>query len=393
MSPVQTSKSMRRLAKDQGSLHTAGLPPNYLFAPSKEDSFADLTSLSVLLAGPDGTPFISGVFQLELNIPTTYPEAPPTAHFRTKIFHPNVDPATGAVCVDTLKRDWKPELTLRDVLITISCLLVCPNPASALNAEAGQLMEEDFKEYERKAQLWAKMHAAVPAHMRYAVEEARSRGEVESVMDGKARAAKGKKKKDDGVHVIVQEIEADAQDDVENPQVPVSRGYFVRKAASRKSVGLGLGMSMESSVLTDIDTPTQPPPRRRKYEFVPPAALEENQPSAVPILSTGLSTPTPQRSELSHTSTANAENAPEAKRQRVTTPAGKPQSSRSPDEGPDVPSWFKWDDVSSDTSPEESQSAKGARKISEYRRLKAVGFCMKRYNSGQFGPRRGIERL
>ncbi|KAF2428658.1 UBC-like protein, partial [Tothia fuscella] len=158
------SKSLRRLAKDHGALHNA-LPPNYLFAPSKEDSYADLTSLSILLAGPEGTPFSPGVFDLHLNIPATYPQSPPTATFRTKIFHPNVDPSTGAVCVDTLKRDWKPELTLKDVLVTITCLLVCPNPASALNAEAGQLMEEDFKEYERKAMMWSKMHAAVPVHL------------------------------------------------------------------------------------------------------------------------------------------------------------------------------------------------------------------------------------
>lgn len=50
-------------------------------------------------------------------MPGDYPKSPPKATFRTRIWHPNVEETTGAVCVDTLKRDWKPELTLRDVLI------------------------------------------------------------------------------------------------------------------------------------------------------------------------------------------------------------------------------------------------------------------------------------
>jgi ubiquitin-protein ligase len=29
--------------------------------------------------------------------------------FATKIFHPNVAPSTGEICVSTLKKDWKKE--------------------------------------------------------------------------------------------------------------------------------------------------------------------------------------------------------------------------------------------------------------------------------------------
>jgi len=50
-------------------------------------------------------------------MPEDYPKSPPKASFRTRIWHPNVEESTGAVCVDTLKRDWEPKLTLRDVLI------------------------------------------------------------------------------------------------------------------------------------------------------------------------------------------------------------------------------------------------------------------------------------
>lgn len=166
---------MRRLAGDHGSLHTAGLPPNYLFPPNHDSS--ELTSLDVLLAGPVGTPYSGGVWRLHLDIPPTYPTAPPTAQFRTRLWHPNIDEATGAVCVETLKRDWSSALKLRDVLVTISCLLIQPNPASALNEAAGKLASEDWDGFCRRAKLMTEIHAAVPTNIAKEVKEAQMRGE------------------------------------------------------------------------------------------------------------------------------------------------------------------------------------------------------------------------
>ncbi|KAL5116746.1 hypothetical protein ACEQ8H_005358 [Pleosporales sp. CAS-2024a] len=169
------SKSLRRLAADHASLHTAGLPPNYLFPPAHDAS--ELTSLDILLAGPVGTPYQNGVWRLHLDIPPTYPTAPPTAQFRTRLWHPNIDEATGAVCVETLKRDWSSTLKLRDVLVTISCLLIQPNPASALNEAAGKLASEDWDAFCRRAKLMTEIHAAVPNNIATQVKEAQMRGE------------------------------------------------------------------------------------------------------------------------------------------------------------------------------------------------------------------------
>lgn len=63
--------------------------------------------------------------------------------FLTKIFHPNIS-KTGEICVNTLKRDWKPELSLTHILTVIRCLLIEPYPESALNEEAGKLLLEDY---------------------------------------------------------------------------------------------------------------------------------------------------------------------------------------------------------------------------------------------------------
>ncbi|KAJ9311503.1 hypothetical protein DTO271D3_8221 [Paecilomyces variotii] len=169
----------RRLAADHAALHNQDLPPNYLFLPKTalSSSSDDLTQLTILLAGPQGTPYSQGLWRLHLKVPEDYPKSPPKASFKTRIWHPNVDEATGSVCVDTLKRDWKPTLTLRDVLVTISCLLIYPNPDSALNSAAGALLQEDYETFSRQAKLMTSIHAPVPADMKEAVLEAKRRGE------------------------------------------------------------------------------------------------------------------------------------------------------------------------------------------------------------------------
>jgi ubiquitin-conjugating enzyme E2 S len=215
---TQNSKSLRRLAADHGSLHTAGLPPNYLFPPGADDS-ADLTSLDILLAGPVGTPYASGVWRLHLDIPPTYPTAPPTAQFRTRLWHPNIDEATGAVCVETLKRDWTSTLKLRDVLVTISCLLIQPNPASALNEAAGKLAVEDWEGYCRRARLMTEIHAAVPKDMQQDVREAQMRGE-DKIAEPEQTVAKPHSKGKEKEHVKVTpagpKLQRPASEDEEN---------------------------------------------------------------------------------------------------------------------------------------------------------------------------------
>ena len=62
-------------------------------------------------------------------------------------------------CVNTLKRDWKSDLGLRHILLTIKCLLIVPNPESALNEEAGKLLLEHYDDYCARAKLYTDIHA------------------------------------------------------------------------------------------------------------------------------------------------------------------------------------------------------------------------------------------
>ncbi|ODQ67678.1 UBC-like protein, partial [Nadsonia fulvescens var. elongata DSM 6958] len=146
--------SSSRLRKDIQSLYAS--PPADIIL---SDFPSDLTQLTLSIIGPAGTPFESHEFQLALKIPSDYPCRPPTVAFRTKIFHPNIHPGNGDVCVDTLKRDWTTALDLIQVLVTIRCLLIEPNPASALNEDAGKLILHDWNEWVKKAKLMTRIHA------------------------------------------------------------------------------------------------------------------------------------------------------------------------------------------------------------------------------------------
>mgnify|MGYP002716570864 FL=1 len=68
-----------------------------------KNSFSELIGT---IAGPPDTPYEGGTFLVEIKVPETYPFNPPKVKFMTKIWHPNISSATGAICLDILKDQW-----------------------------------------------------------------------------------------------------------------------------------------------------------------------------------------------------------------------------------------------------------------------------------------------
>jgi ubiquitin-conjugating enzyme (huntingtin interacting protein 2) len=50
--------------------------------------------------------------------------------FDTKMWHPNISSQTGAICLDILKNEWTPALTIRTALISLQALLCAPEPGN-----------------------------------------------------------------------------------------------------------------------------------------------------------------------------------------------------------------------------------------------------------------------
>lgn len=91
-----------------------------------------------LLAGPKDTVYDGQRYRLLLEFPNSYPYSPPSVHFLTKCFHPNID-LQGALCLDILKEKWSALYDVRTILLSIQSLLGEPNNESPLNSQAASL--------------------------------------------------------------------------------------------------------------------------------------------------------------------------------------------------------------------------------------------------------------
>mmetsp|Transcript_7641 Transcript_7641/g.17430 ORF Transcript_7641/g.17430 Transcript_7641/m.17430 type:complete len:214 (-) Transcript_7641:131-772(-) len=118
----------------------------------------NVTDIRAELIGPEETPYHGGFFEIKLLFGPDFPAVPPKGFFLTPIFHPNVS-KTGEICVNTLKKDWKSDCKLSHILMVIRCLLIEPNPESALNEEAGRMFMEDYESYAQRARLITGVHA------------------------------------------------------------------------------------------------------------------------------------------------------------------------------------------------------------------------------------------
>ena len=83
-------------------------------------------------------------FQVKLLFKDDYPSTPPKCKFEPPLFHPNVYPS-GTICLSLLdeNKDWKPSISVKQLLIGIQELLNNPNPDDPAQAEAYQIYIQD----------------------------------------------------------------------------------------------------------------------------------------------------------------------------------------------------------------------------------------------------------
>jgi ubiquitin-conjugating enzyme E2 D/E len=108
--------------------------------------------------GPDDSPFSGGVIFLNIHFPTDYPFKPAKLNFTTRIYHPNIN-SNGSICLDILKEQWSPALTISKVLLSISSLMTDPNPDDPLVPEIAQNLKSDKTTHDATAREWTAKYA------------------------------------------------------------------------------------------------------------------------------------------------------------------------------------------------------------------------------------------
>lgn len=121
------------------------------------DKTLDLTFWRAGIPGKKGTLWEGGVYEVTMKFPEEYPLKPPKCQFTPPLFHPNVYPS-GTVCLSILNEDsdWKPAITVKQILLGIQELLDNPNPLSPAQRDAFELYQKNKKEYSKRIREQAK---------------------------------------------------------------------------------------------------------------------------------------------------------------------------------------------------------------------------------------------
>ncbi|KAG1810616.1 ubiquitin-conjugating enzyme/RWD-like protein [Suillus subaureus] len=116
------------------------------------------------IPGPQGSPYEGGVFNINIQLANDYPFSAPKVTFVTRIYHMNISDK-GNICIDILKQNWSPALSLFKVMLSLSSLLTDPNPQDPLVPSIATEYIRNRVQHDRTARRWTELYARSPASM------------------------------------------------------------------------------------------------------------------------------------------------------------------------------------------------------------------------------------
>ncbi|GBF89907.1 NEDD8-conjugating enzyme Ubc12 [Raphidocelis subcapitata] len=92
-----------------------------------------------------------GKFLFDFVISPGYPYDAPKVKCKTKVYHPNID-LDGNICLNILREDWKPVLSISSVVYGLQFLFLDPNPEDPLNKDAAAKLQDSARSFESYVQ-------------------------------------------------------------------------------------------------------------------------------------------------------------------------------------------------------------------------------------------------
>ncbi|KAL8504897.1 hypothetical protein ACS0TY_016187 [Phlomoides rotata] len=135
-------------------------PHGFVARPdTSSDGSVDLMVWHCIIPGKSNTDWEGGYYPLTMKFTQDYPTKPPKCYFPQDFFHPNVY-SSGAICLSILNQHdgWRPNITVKQLLVCIQDLLDLPNPDSPANSYVCRLFVDRREEYKERVRQLAKLY-------------------------------------------------------------------------------------------------------------------------------------------------------------------------------------------------------------------------------------------